>query len=53
MGNQLVLLCLSTAGRLSALERVRSERFHCNNEGGCASWLHSFFGGESSESLLQ
>ena len=30
MGNQSVLLCLSAAGRLSALERVRSERFHCN-----------------------
>ena len=29
MGNQSVLLCLSAAGRLSALERVRSERFHC------------------------
>ena len=30
MGNQSVLLCLSAAGRLSALERVRSERFHCS-----------------------
>ena len=29
MGNQWVVLCLSAAGRLSALERVRSERFHC------------------------
>ena len=29
MGNQSVLLCLSAAGRLSALDRVRSERFHC------------------------
>ena len=31
MGNQSVLLCLSAAGRLSALERVRSERFHCKS----------------------
>jgi hypothetical protein len=32
MGNKSVLLCLSAAGRLSALERVRSERFHCTDK---------------------